>query len=54
MNTSDPRLLMARRGFFDGMPQATIAYINVFYTVNNWSSCNMWVFTINIPFHFVG
>ncbi|MEI7677697.1 MAG: hypothetical protein WCJ03_13055, partial [Bacteroidales bacterium] len=27
--------------------------IDVFYTVNNWSSCNMWVFTTNIPFQLV-
>ena len=27
--------------------------IDVFFTVNNWSSCNMWVFTTNIPFHLV-
>ena len=24
--------------------------IDVFYTVNYWSSCNMWVFNTNIPF----
>ncbi len=27
--------------------------INDFHIVRDWSSCNMWVFTTNIPFHLV-